>query len=274
MLECRRTRKLMREWLAGTLDAAGRETLERHAAACPACREEWRGLREVVMGTEEKSTPDPGPDYWDRYWDRLQARVTSEAPLESVRKAAGPAVFGGRRRLYLRLALPSAAAALILAGILIGRWSVRPLRPSGPGVANIVQASDLDVRTDRYLDRSKRILLALVNDVPADKDVYGLDLPARKSASRALVREASDLRGDLGKARKRRLERLVSDLQTILMQIANLKAEAGLEDVDIIRSGIQGRDLIFQINLARMRGASGTPSPTPEGSPKTPVRTF
>jgi hypothetical protein len=273
MHECRRPRKLMREWLAGTLDAAGRETLERHAAGCPACREEWRGLREVVMGTEEKSTPDPGPEYWDHYWDRLQARMTSEAPLESVHKAAGPAAFG-RRPLFRRLALPSAAAALIVAGIFVGRWSIRPQRFSGPGVVSVAQASDLDVRTDRYLDRSKRILLALVNDVPADKDVYGLDLPARKSASRSLVREASDLRGDLGKARKRRLERLVSDLQTILMQIANLKSEAGLEDVDIIRSGIEGRDLIFQINLARMRGASGDSASAAAVSTKPAARTF
>jgi hypothetical protein len=264
---------MMREWLAGTLDASGREALERHAAACPACREEWRGLREVVMGTEGKSMPDPGTEYWDGYWDRLQSRMAAEAPRGADRPAARPAAFG-RRPLFRRLALPSAAAALIIAGILIGRWSLRPPRPAGPAVADVIPASDLEVRTGRYLDRSKRILLALVNDVPADKDVYGLDLPGRKSASRALVREAADLRGDLAKAKKRRLERLVSDLQAILMQIANLKAEAGLDDVDIIRSGIEGRDLIFQINLARMRGTPGDSSSAPADAPKSKPQTF
>ncbi len=270
MPECRRPQKLMREWMAGTLDAPGREALERHAAACSACREEWRGLREVVMGAEWKPTPDPGPEYWDRYWDRLQARLASGAPEE---KGSRPAAFG-RRPLLRWLAFPSAAAALVVAGILIGRWSLHPPKPAGPALAAVVPPSDLEIRTGRYLDRSKRILLALVNDVPADKDVYGLDLPGRKSASRALLREAADLRGDLAKAKKRRLERLVSDLQTILMQIANLKAEAGLDDVDIIRSGIEGRDLIFQINLARMGGTPGASSAAPTGSPKTAPRTF
>jgi hypothetical protein len=273
MLECRRPRKLMREWMAGTLDASGREALERHASACPACREEWRGLREVVMGTEWKPTPDPGPEYWDGYWDRLQARLAAEAP-EGAGRTAPRRAASGRRPLLRLLALPSAAAALIIAGILIGRWSLRPPRPAGPAVADVVPASDLEIRTGRYLDRSKRILLALVNDLPADKDVYGLDLPGRKSASRALVREAADLRDGLAKAKKRRLERLVSDLQTVLMQIANLKAEAGLDDIDIIRSGIEGRDLIFQINLARMRGTPGDSSSVATGSPKSKTQTF
>ncbi len=275
MFECRLQRKSLRQWMAGTLDAAGREALDRHAAACPSCREEWRGLQEVIMATERKPEPDPGPEYWDRYWDRLQARLETEAaPLirpGTVRRSAL------RRHLFWRrLALPSAAAALIVAGIMIGRWSTRAPHPSVPAVSGVLQAGDLEIRTNRYLDRSKRILLALVNDLPADKDVYGLDLPGRKIASRALFREAADLRGDLAKAKKRRLERLVSDLQTILLQIANLKAEDGLDAVDIIRAGIEGRDVIFQINLARMRGASGSSAAVLSGltAPPAPKSAF
>jgi len=272
MFECRNQRRKLREWMAGTLDAAGRAELDRHAAACPACRKEWQGLQEVIMGTEKRRAPDPGPEYWDRYWERLQMRLeTGAAPL--VRPAAVRRFPLRRHPFWHRLALPSAAAALIVAGIMVGRWSTRPLRPStGSAFPGILQASALESRTDRYLDRSKRILLALVNDIPADKDVYGLDLPGRKTASRALVREAADLRGDLAKAKKRRLERLVSDLQTILLQIANLKAGDGLDAVDIIRAGIEGRDVIFQINLARMRGASGSSAAVLSAETVPPVR--
>jgi len=139
------------------------------------------------------------------------------------------------------LALPSAAAALIVAGIFVGRWSIRPQRFSGPGVVSVAQASDLDVRTDRYLDRSKRILLALVNDVPADKDVYGLDLPARKSASRSLVRKPPTARRSWqgqetppGAAGLGSPDHPDADRQS--------QVRSRLEDVDIIRSGIEGRD--------------------------------
>ena len=257
MFECRRQLKRLREWMAGTLDAAGLEALDRHAAVCPGCRKEWQGLQEVIMGIKQKPMTDPGPEFWDRYWDRLQARLASEGRL-SLRAATPRRLFFDRRAFLRRLALPSAVAALVVVGIMIGRWSAHSLRPSAPSVSGVVQASGLEIRTDRYLDRSKRILLALVNDISADKDVFGLDLPGRKTASRALVRESADLRGDLSKAKKRRLERLVSDLQTILLQIANLKAEDGPDAVDIIRAGIEGRDVIFQINLARMRGASGS----------------
>ena len=80
--------------------------------------------------------------------------------------------------------------------------------------------------------------------------------PAGKAPRGRWSAKPPDLRGDLAKAREappgapgRRTSR------PILLQIANLKAEDGLDDVDIIRSGIEGRDLIFQINLARMRGS-------------------
>ena len=59
MLDCRRQRSRMREWLAGELDSASREALDRHAAACPACRDEWRGFQELVMGTQRRLKPYP-----------------------------------------------------------------------------------------------------------------------------------------------------------------------------------------------------------------------
>jgi hypothetical protein len=262
----------MREGLAGELDPAGREALVRHADRCPSCRDEWRGLQETIMGSQRRLKPDPGSEYWDGYWGRLQARMAHEP--DSAARGTAVAFRPSVRRspILRRLALPSAAAALVVAGVLIGRWSIHTPRPSGPVVPVVVQASDLEIRTNRYLDRSKRILLALVNFAPAGKDAYGLDLPGQKTASRALANEAAGLRGDLSKAKERRLERLVGDLQMILLQIANLKSENDVAGVDIIRAGIDGRDVLFQINLARMRSASGSAAVPPAAPDKPGLR--
>ncbi len=255
MRECRRQRKRMREFFAG--DPSNRESLERHNASCPACRTEFRELQEIISGTDRRLKPDPGPEFWAGYWDRLQARLAREDEALSRGAAAPCHATPSRFRILRRPALPAAAAALLIAGVLIGRWSIRTWRPSGPsGVAAVIRTSALDIRTNRYLDRSKRILLALVNYVPAAKDAYGLDLPGQKTASRALVREAAGLRGDLARAKERRLERLVGDLQTILLQIANLKSDNDLDAVDIVRAGVEGRDVLFQINLAQIRSGS------------------
>jgi hypothetical protein len=231
---------------------------------------------ESIMLFKERVRPDPGREYWDGYWDRLQARLAAEPePAPALKGVPAQARPGQAARPFPRMlrlaALPAAAAALIAAGILIGRWSRGPAVPAaGPGSA--VMASDLELRTGRYLDRSQRILLALVNFSPETKDSFGLDLPGQKAASRQLVQEASLLRGDLAKARKRRLEKLVGDLQVILLQIANLDSADDQDAVRIARAGVEGRDILFQINLAGLRALPGRPSPDPAGPG--PVRTY
>jgi hypothetical protein len=255
MLECRRCRKHLRDAQAGGSDAALPADLERHLAVCPDCRAEAKGLKEIAMASGRRWKPDPGPEYWEGYWDRLQARMMREDAQPAAEQPGRTDSSSNRRRFWLKLAMPAAAAALLAAGILIGRFGSRPV--PGPRLrADVVQASDLEIRTGRYLDRSKRILLALVNYAPGTKDAYGLDLPGQKEASRSLVREASGLKSELAKNKSKRLEKLVGDLQTILRQIANLEAENDLAAVDIARAGVEGRDIIFKINMAEMRGGS------------------
>ena len=220
---------------------------------------------ETIMLFKERARPEPAHEFWDGYWDRLQARMAAEP--ESVPAPAVPPV---RLRRPIRpvvrslrwAALPAAAAALVAAGILIGRWSRGPAVPI-PGQGTAVMAAELELRTGRYLDRSQRILLALVNFSPETKDSFGLDLPGQKAASRALVQEAPLLRGDLTKARERRLEKLVGDLQVILLQIANLDSADDQDAVRIARAGVEGRDILFQINLAGLRASTDRPSPAP-----------
>ena len=151
------------------------------------------------------------------------------------------------------------------AGILIGRLTLpRPGAVPGPAVLasrdaaavpSVVPAAGLAQRTTRYLDRSKVILLALVNFDGGTKDIAGLNLLRQKEKSQELVKEASILKGDLRAAKERQLERLVGELELILVQIANLKSEADLSSVEIIKAGVELKDVLFKINLSEMRRA-------------------
>jgi len=256
MPKCRLYRSQIADVFRGGLDPAIGSSLERHLADCPACLALFRETKETIMLTERRFKPDPGQEFWDGYWDRLQARMAAET--EAVKTLPGSDIRPVRRRLsFLRLlAIPSAAAALLVAGILIGRFGTRST-PAPRENVSALKASDLDIRANQYLDRSKRILLALVNYGPETGDSFGLDLPGQKKASRSLVQSAAVLRSDLSKAKERRLENLVGALQTILMQIANLESENDLDAVRIVRAGMEGRDILFQINMAEMRGPAG-----------------
>jgi hypothetical protein len=260
MAECRKMKSLFLESLYGELNMDRKESLKRHLAGCRECSEEYGKMAETLRTMSKKAMPDPGQEFWDGYWDRLELRMKGEAILgtgeEEVQKRSRIR-FG----FFPRWAYGAAGAVTILAaGILIGRlFFSRPIivgrqAPAGaPVVLPASSAGDLTLRTSRYFERSKVILLALVNFDPEKQDVYGLNLPKQKEVSNQLVKEASALKSDLKNAKERKLEKLVGDLEVILMQIANLKSENDLPTVEIIKAGVENKDVLFKISLNEMR---------------------
>jgi len=270
MSSCRAFRKRIPEALFGEMAGRRREKFERHRAECSPCAAEYAESLRALYLAGRRSRPDPGPAFWDGYWDRLQARRAEEARLEAEKPA--PAPVRPRTAFPRWLTVPAAAAALLVAGIFLGRYAFKPgnrivpVPAGGPSQVILAAQADLGTRTSRYLDRSKRILLAIVNSGPEAIDPYGLDLPAQRAASRQLVAEAVALKSDLGLAKDRRLEKLVGNLEQILLQIANLESEDDLAAVSIIKAGAESTDILFEINLAELRG------PKKAGpSPKTPA---
>jgi hypothetical protein len=260
MGECRKMKSLFLESLYGELDMDRKESLKRHLAGCRECSEEYEKMAETLRTMSKKAVPDPGQEFWDGYWDRLELRMKREGLFEPS-AAEAQKRSGIRFGFFPRWAYGAAGAAAILAvGILIGRlFFSRPVilsRQAPTGTPSVLPASgtgDLILRTSRYLERSKVILLALVNFDPEKQDVYGLNLPRQKEVSNELVKEASALKSDLKNAKERQLEKLVGDLEMILMQIANLKSGYDLPTVEIIKAGVEQNDVLFKISLNEMR---------------------
>ena len=262
-------RKRIPEALYGELEMKTKGKLDRHVAACPACAELFREMKETLEAMAEDPTPDPGPDFWEGYWDGLVSRMGREA-LGSG-SALSPVRTSGRRfHPWTRLALgTAAAAALVLIGIFIGRTlertpgvvtaSTPTIQPAGPPAPN-----PLFVRTSHYLRRSKVLLLAVVNFDSATGDLYGLNPELQKRTSGELVREAAVLKMEL-KGADPRLEQLLSDLERIFLQIANLKAEGDLSEVELIRTGLEQNDILFRINLTELRRTAGEGKSTSPG---------
>ncbi|HMA54674.1 MAG TPA: hypothetical protein VKT17_09435, partial [Acidobacteriota bacterium] len=138
-----------------------------------------------------------------------------------------------------------------------------------------VEAAPLAVRTSRYLKRSRMLLLAVVNADPQDGDPFRLNLPLQKRTSEELLREAVVLKAGF-RGSDRRLERLVSDLELILLQIANLSTDSDASDIEVIKAGVEDRDIFFKINLSEIRRPSDKsgrgPSSGPWGDGRSPSR--
>lgn len=277
MRGCRYWKTRIPEALYGELDARTRGGLERHRAACPECARLYEDLAGAVRKMEARPAPDRSPEFWAGYWDRLESRMAREAAVA----AAAP-----RLRLpRLAWAYGAAGAVLFVAlGIFIGRTFFRPAAMSRsliamapatpPQEARLTpQGGSLepafDVRAARYLRRSRTLLLAVINTDTKGGEAFRLGLPFQKKASDELLQESAVLKKELGRSDPR-LERLVSDLEMILLQIANLKPDPDIAAIEIIKSGVESRDLIFKINLREARRPAG---PAGGGDAKRPGNT-
>lgn len=129
-----------------------------------------------------------------------------------------------------------------------------PPRQARPAAQpDLYRTAALDERTLEYIDRSKVLLLGLVNFDPAVDDPAGLDLTRQQALARNLVDEAGALKEDLAAADRQRLRGLIADLEVILLQIANLEAQHDLPAIEMVKSGVDRRAILLKINVEEMR---------------------
>ncbi len=259
MNACKKCRSFLVEALYDELEPKAKSFFERHTSSCPGCAAEFRALMETLRTMDRRTRPEPEPEFWNGYWDRLSFRLEKDELSGHVSspwwRNPGRVWKFAPRWVYQT----AAAVALLVIGVWIGR-TVFVQRQVPLDVATQTRAvpsvqpagTNPVLRARDYIDRSKLVLLALVNYDPAAEDPYALDLRRQKQVSRELVNEAGQIKSDLKDPRQRRLRELVTDLETILLQIANLEAENDLEAVEFVKQGVENRGILLKINLSEM----------------------
>jgi hypothetical protein len=121
-----------------------------------------------------------------------------------------------------------------------------PARPS-------VQLASADRRAREYIERSQVLLLALKNSVADTSSTDAHHFALQQERAGMLVQEASVLREDLPGGDNRRLRELVTSLQLILREIANLESQNDLDAVEIIRNRVDREGVLLQIDVEQMR---------------------
>lgn len=281
MTECQVCQALLPDVLYGQLSEDQRGDFESHLGQCEECRREYAALLSCRTELGKRQRPEPNPAFWEGYWDRLENRMHREKVLyhEAGTKTSR---FNWSHFRLPRWAFQAAAAAfLVVVGIVIGR---AVLAPSGPGVPVTTAAQtqlsndmalELASRTESYVTRSNLVLMAIVNFDTASEDPYVLDLPHKQEMSRALVQEAAWLKQGLDSAHERRLQELVSDLEAVLLQIANLEADEDISAIELVQTGVQGRGIFLKMHLAEVNRPWEQLAPQTQGPAKTkPTKIF
>lgn len=216
---------------------------DEHLVSCSSCAQKYQEFRASLNKMDQLDIPEKSDSYWETYWDGLVEKLPKQG--------ASPKPSRKKMRFILRQpafgwALGVACAFVI--GILIGRvpWQQEP-----DSLANLseeqIRMASMQTEVSRYLDRSKVILLGITN-----LDSEPVDFAQQQAKSAELVSEAPVLRSKLTEMQKPVLAELVSQLEVILIQIANLETQHDVDGIQLIQSGSKQTALMLKINIGEM----------------------
>jgi hypothetical protein len=263
MSQCKKSRDLFDKAYLNELNKEEKLFLETHLRDCTKCRFEFDETTSMLNFMTKKARIEPEPDFWAGYWTRLKERMEKENVLHPIIEKKGETLFP-YLNLIPRWAFQAVTAVvLVVLGIFIGR-EVFP--PSGAGTGTKIQrdqppllvskrgpGSELILRTRNFIERSKVILLAITNFDPETEDPFVLNLPYQQKVSKELVQQAGMIKKELAGLGQRRLRELITDLEVILLQVANLESEPGISAIELVKNGVEIRGVLFNIQLTDIR---------------------
>jgi hypothetical protein len=141
-MTCHQAVPLLDDYLDGELSPQQVADLERHLAACPACRSELETVRSVrdllKQSREEIALPDPGVDYWNQSENLILAKtIETSSQTESdqlrITRIAGQSSTG---TLVRSMMLFAASLVLMISALYLGsqrqQFSTTIDRPNSP----------------------------------------------------------------------------------------------------------------------------------------------
>lgn len=141
-MTCHQAVPLLDDYLDGELSPQQVADLERHLAACPACRSELetgRSVRELLKRSrEEIALPDPGIDYWNQSENLILAKTIEgsshiEPEVTHITHIAGQSSTG---TLVRSMMLFAASLVLMISALYLGsqrqQFSKTIDRPNSP----------------------------------------------------------------------------------------------------------------------------------------------
>ena len=279
MTDFKKCQSLFLEAFYEEMNAEQKQFFKDHLLVCEKCKSKFEEMKSTLQFMGKRVRPEPGKIFWDLYEERLAQRIEKEEILqpehESWQKRFAKTFTSVPKWAYQA----AAALMLIVVGVFIGRMVFLPSAQEfqqasqQPGLNTPLQpGTELVHRTQDYIERSKLILIALVNFDPATEDPYALDLPYQQQMSKELVQEASYLKKELAGSDQERIENLIVDLERVLLQIANLESENDFDAIELVKEGVNSRGILMQINFTDLRRSirRGKSSLSPEQpSPKT-----
>ena len=273
MNDCKKSRLLFDEVFFDEITDEDKYFLDQHLKNCPKCRTELSQNTSLLTGITKKKANEPDSDFWDNYTANLHQRMLSEGHLagdQSSKEHPKIKLLPQISRWFTAHSVPAwaiqgaAAVILVILGIFIGRYffipdppgtQTPPANSQNNALLTAGQSAQQQAlkRTGSFINRSRLILLAIENFDPETQSTQAINFPYQKEVSKDLVKRAISLKQELSKTRQRKLKELITELEIILLQIANMDPGSEIETIQLVKGGNYIRGMLYKIRINDLR---------------------
>ena len=233
-------------------DAEDAQDVRVHLESCPICRDEFERVQGLLKQIEPPEVPEPPAVFEEKTWLNLRDRLAAKR--------------SGFRQWFFaapRWALAGAAAVLLAAAFLAGRYVPRPpgVTTGNAGNNQVNRQQVVLVAVGDHLERSQMLLVEIMNN----DAVSGADLSNEQQQARDLLDANHLYRVSAQDAGDPQIARLLDELGRVLTEIANSPSDLSPSDLQQIRSRIQSDGLLFKVRVvgsevnSRLRRAEQNP---------------
>lgn len=248
---------LLYEYLQGELEPALAKHVEDHIASCNTCYAEFQVLREgarLVRPLQGKPSEQRSEAYWHNFAVSVQQRV-QQAPKKTV--STNPV----RNKIESFLTYQPQRVVALVGGlaVLVALITIAPFRTvQEEGSLMLTEGSPaergmpVNAELTDYFRKSKILLIGLTNMTHPEGQT--VDFRAESQTARKLIQQARSLENQ---EIDERSQQLISALEKILIELANMEDRANLPDVELIRTGIRQENMLFKIRMAEAQQSQG-----------------
>lgn len=218
-----------------------------HLAACAGCSAQYNAIRDVLALVSEAPVPERGASYGEEVWTRLRWKLGKRpqkrwqslaaiAAMLSIAFLSGLLWSGRRATLPEKVATTTGAASAV----------------SGPANENTERL--LVVVVNDHLESSGRFLQEVAN--AGSKDALSMQ-PQRAEdlvTANRIYRQTAQQNGD------ERIAELLSDLEPILLELANAGSSLEGKKLADLQKRIDSKGLLFKVRVMSAPDSEGPPT--------------
>ena len=182
-MNCKKCKNMFVEAAYGDFEPEQQQAFEQHLASCQPCATAFREMQATLQVMAQREKAPANTEFLDSLWAQINPEIDQQPSSTRTGKLPHLAPFLQSKWLFGL----TAAAALFALGIFVGRLVFSTAPPAEEfaqrhsGAVSEAHYQQIEQRSARYLERSKVLLLGIINHEPVEADSGILNLDYKKS---------------------------------------------------------------------------------------------